>query len=157
MAHLVWLLLLLNVDDGRFQAYRDSLFVYNTYNGELEALANTTNYLVWHEREYIDAVMTEKAFARLEQFNGAPYEPSETLNKEGLGTAFQYPKPGAMNAEADIDRSGIKFSVLLPQTRFITDLNGMTRVPFIIRVYFGPNGDQKYVELLDPSTCEVLK
>jgi hypothetical protein len=158
MIQWVCLLLLLNVDDSRIEACRDSLFVYNTYKNQVETLANTTNYQAWRQTEYIDALMTEKAFERLERLNGVPYEPVETLNKEGLGTAYKYPKPtGAVDNYADIDRTDIKFSIMLPQTRFITDINGMTRVPFIIRAYFGTNGEEKYMELLDPYTCEALK
>lgn len=160
MTHWVWLLLLLHVDDNRFQPYRDSLFIYNIYKDEVDTLAKAHDYLAWRQREYIDAAMTEKAFERLAQFNGVPYEPVEVLNREGFGTAYRYPKPSdpeAVKGDADIDSSGIKFSVTLPQTRFITDLNGMTRIPFIIRVYFDQNGEQRYVELLDPSTCELLK
>jgi hypothetical protein len=158
MTQWVCLLLLLNVDDSRIEACRDSLFIYNTYKNEIEALAGNTNYQVWRQTQCKDALMTEKAFERLERLNGAPYEPVETLNKESLGTAYRYPKPAAaFDGHEDINRTDIKFSVMLTQTRFITDINGMTRVPYIIRAYFGTNGEEKYIELLDPYTCEVMK
>lgn len=143
---------------GHSQAFEDSLYIYNIYKDELSSLEHTHDYMTWAIREATDDSLTAPAFERLKKINGMPYLPTIIRNKESVGTAYQYPKPSGMIAKnIEVDSNKIKFSVIVWQTKFITNNKGKTRIPYIERVYFGFDDIPKFVEKLSPVTWEKLR
>ncbi|MFI5140191.1 MAG: hypothetical protein ACHQIM_20390 [Sphingobacteriales bacterium] len=143
--------------DSPSQLHEDSVLIYNTYKDEIDSLLKAESYMAWAIKQGNDDSITAAAFKRLKEHNHIPYAPVKMQNREGYGVGYLYPNPA--NPEPgliEIDSATSKFSIVAIQTKFITDGKGKTRKPYIERVYYGPGGEIRYVERLNPITWQRL-
>lgn len=130
-----------------FKANTDSMLIYQTYKYQMEYIevaAKEQNHKEWNNRTMMDDSLTSAAKRRLQEWNHTPYQPIDTKEREGFGTAYMYPQPGPMKKP--------KFSVVYTDTKFIVGTDGKTKGAYIEKVYFDAGGVAINVERLPVST-----
>jgi hypothetical protein len=185
MIQYLCLLLLSTSEYGPSQAHQDSLFLYNSYKESAKMLENTTKpgqvYMVDDKL----AQATAAALLRLSTFNNQTYEAEKEYNKEGVGVAFDYPRPSAfiesvpkvspnmLSQPKQPDRQAyaaklsapstdphetrpIAFKVLDNQTHFIVK-NGKTTTPYVLMNYYAKGRILVKTEKLNPVTFEPIQ
>lgn len=142
--------LILVPDTGRSYSLtdrqRDTLLIYNRYRDNISFLQKCTVYEDWYKK-YIEIESDNDivcAKLRLKKYNNSKsYPPIRIYDKEGFGTAFEYP-----NLDIDTIPS---FSIIDLQTKFIINQRtGRTKIPYIEVLYFSDRRRLIKVQKLDP-------
>ena len=158
------LFILLGGGENNYDAvarYNDSLLIYNTYNSQIEQLKKLkeTERQSWYQSDAANDRLTACAKLRLKKHNHQNYEPATVFEREGMGTAYAFPKPGTIEYKAPyaFAKTSIPqyhFTVYEKQTHFLS-LNSCLRIPYIIKMVYD-KGRLLLAEKLNPVTLEKL-
>ena len=158
------LFILLNGGGNNYDAaarYNDSLLIYNTYSAQIEQLKKLkeTEMQSWYQSDAANDRLTACAKLRLKKYNHQNYEPATVFEREGMGTAYAYPKPGttehkAPDAFAKTSVPQYHFTVYDKQTHFLSP-NSCLRIPYVIKMVYD-KGRLLLAEKLNPVTFEKL-
>lgn len=147
--------------------HNDSLLIYNTYASEIETLTHlrTTDLQSWYDREAADDKLTVCAKIRLKAYNhNKDYEPDNTIEREGFGTAKHYPEPTNVQKTARplegmfiTEKNMYQVIMIDQQTHFLSDsVDHRKKIPYIQQYHFD-HGRIKYVDTLNPVTFEIMR
>jgi hypothetical protein len=166
MVKLLLMMLTLGGPEGDYDAtkrYNDSLLIYNTYRSQINTLKTMkeSDQQAWYDREANDDSLTVCAKLRLGNYNHSTYEPSETWEREGLGSAYGYPAPSTVEHETaqafgKSTEPKPRYVVYDKQTHFLFTNKLTTIIPYIKKFIFD-KGRLLYVEKLNPVTMEKLE
>ena len=158
------LVIMLGAPENEYDAvarYNDSLLIYNTYSAQIEHLKTLkeTERHAWYLSDADKDRLTACAKLRLKKYNHESYEPVTVFEREGMGTAYAYPKPGVVEhktaqAFAKTDVPKYHFVVYDKQTRFLCP-NCCMRVPYVLKMIYD-KGRLLLTEKLNPITFEKL-
>lgn len=186
MFHSIMFLLLSASQYGPMQAHNDSLYIYNTYAASAKVFEAGTQANKWKTLSDSVNQVTASALMRLNKYNNESYAPVDELNKEGLGSALVFPKPGEMfeanvepKADAKVEPSAdtkvepkaeeketdntsvegkqVAFKVLDEQTHFLIGPNGKGRTPYVVMNYYAKGRILVRSEKLNPITLQPIQ
>ena len=154
-------ILLTQPDSAKIKAYNDSLAIYNTYQDQIESMkkyTDSSNYNDWLKRYVHDDSATACNFVRLRKYNKKSYQPYDSLEMEGFGIAYKYPKPYGFKEKNDSlpEPENFSFTKIDLQTKFIVDEKNFTRIPYLDLLYFDGDGKLYKQEKIDPITLKKI-
>lgn len=165
MFKVILFFILFNGSDKEYDAtarYNDSLFIYNTYQSSIDELKalKETDLQRWYDLDAANDRLTACAKVRLKKYNHKDYEPIDVFEREGMGTAYAYPKPGVIeyktpDAFAKKNTPDYHITVYDKQTHFLSSGNCNLHVPYILKMIFD-KGRLMLAEKLNPITYEKL-
>lgn len=142
--------------------YNDSLLIYNAYQSSIDELKalKQTEIQHWYDLDGANDRLTACAKVRLKKYNHQTYEPVEVFEREGMGTAYAYPKPGVIEyptpeAFSKKNTPDYRFTVYDKQTHFLSTGNCNLHIPYILKMVFD-KGRLLLAEKLNPITFEKL-
>jgi hypothetical protein len=155
------IMLLTNPDSAKIKAYNDSLVIYEAYKDQIEAMkkyADSSNYDEWYKRQAYDDSITVCKFLSLKKYNKRNYDPEDSLEMEGFGIAYKYPKPHGFKEKTDTIKEPdvLKFTKIDLQTKFIVDKNNFTRIPYLDLLYYNSLGRIYKIEKINPVTLQKI-
>jgi len=155
------IILLTNPDSAKIKAYNDSLVIYEAYKDQIETMkkcADSLNYQEWYKIQAKNDSATACNFVRLKKYNKQNYDPEDSLEMEGFGLAYKYPKPYGFKETLDTIKKPdeLNFTKIDLQTKFIVDKKNFTRIPYLDLIYYNRSGIIYKKEKVDPVSLQKI-